>query len=213
MKGLILKDIIAAKKQFSSFLIIIVIFSIITLLTDNVFFSSFIVLFGGIMPVSLISYDDKSRWNSYCDTLPCSRKDVISSKYIFTLILNFSLTLLMTVLLSVKSAGTQTFDFTSIIISSLVILSGSFVFPSVMLPIIIKFGVEKARIIYTAATIVTVAAAAPLSSFALLNLEAEIPEHFQNSMIITALIIFAVSALLLFFSWLISVKIYNGKEF
>lgn len=213
MKGLILKDIISAKKQFSSFLIIFVLFSAVSLLTDSVFFSGFIVLIGGTLPVSLISYDEKSRWNSYCDTLPCSRKAVVGSKYIFTFILNFSLTLLITVLLSAKAIGNQTFDLTAAIISALLILSASLVFPLLMLPIILKFGVDKARIIYIAAMIIIAAVTASLSSVAFLNFEAKIPNNFQNYMLVISLILFIIMMILFFLSWLISVKIYSNKEF
>ena len=86
MKGLLLKDLYMAAKYCRSILLVIVVFLSISFLgEDNLIFGFYPCLFCGMIPASLLSYDERSKWNVYCGTLPYTRAQFVSVKYLFGL--------------------------------------------------------------------------------------------------------------------------------
>ena len=74
MKGLLLKDLYMSEKYCRAFLLIVVIFFGMSLMSGSSFFLlAYPCILVGLIPASLVSYDERERWDVYSGTLPCSR--------------------------------------------------------------------------------------------------------------------------------------------
>ncbi|MDE7281371.1 MAG: ABC-2 transporter permease, partial [Ruminiclostridium sp.] len=66
MKGLILKDLYMTVKYCRIYLLIAVVFIAVSFVgNDSLFFIFYPCLFCGMIPVSLLGYDERSRWLQY----------------------------------------------------------------------------------------------------------------------------------------------------
>ncbi len=75
MKGLLLKDWYMILKYCRAFLVILVIFMGVSAVSESaLFFALYPMILVTMVPVTLMSYEEKSGWNIYCDTMPSTRK-------------------------------------------------------------------------------------------------------------------------------------------
>lgn len=79
MKSLLLKDKIIIKKCFKSYLLIlsILIFSS-SFGKSNYFFTVYACIMSALFSVSILSYDEKTRWDQFFVTLPLSKKQYVA---------------------------------------------------------------------------------------------------------------------------------------
>ena len=151
MKGLLLKDWYQAKTLLPFQLA-----AVIVMMGVSVYGwrngSNFFMLYGcfilGMMPMSLLSYDHSSRWDSYSGTLPVTRTQLVSAKYIVVLVLAGAAAVLtcvvmaLAVLLGASVSGTQAA--VQVIQVLVVMLWGN----TIVLPFLYRFGAEKGRYAY-----------------------------------------------------------------
>lgn len=149
MSALLLKDLYMLKKYCRSTLLMVVIFwgAAIFAADGNLFWIFFPVIVGSITPATLLSYDEKFRWDIYCDTMPISRACAVTEKYVLTLASVLLLTLgsAAAQCLAALKGGSEPAGLAAI--AALVFSVGLFA-PAVMLPAVYKFGIEKGRIVY-----------------------------------------------------------------
>lgn len=207
MKGLLLKDFYMMGKYCRAFLFIIIVFIAVSLAGDqNLFFVTYPVLLGSIIPVTLISYDERSKWCSCADTMPYTRKKIVSSKYLMMLII-----LGISIVLTwgsqwIKMLVTDTLDMGMLegLIKLLVVVG--LVCPSILLPFIFRFGSEKGRIAYY---IVILAACASMtftgSSWGGEEALTAVASRVQGLLLLAVL-------LLAVLSWVLSVHFYEKRE-
>ena len=63
MKGLILKDIYMMMKYCRAYLLIIIVFTAVSFVDNgNLFLVFYPTILCGMIPVNLLSYDERSRW-------------------------------------------------------------------------------------------------------------------------------------------------------
>ena len=87
MKGLLLKDFYVARKHCKVFVIIMAVFMAISFAGDgDLFFLIYPCFLTGMIPVTLLSYDEHSRWSEYSGTLPCSREQIVSESMLWVLL-------------------------------------------------------------------------------------------------------------------------------
>ncbi len=144
MTALIIKDFLVIKKQYLKFFILAIAFLVFN---TNDFTTTFLYIAGSLLPISAIAYDQQTNWDDYCMALPLSVKQIVLSKYILGILATGIMFVFVSVLtyfsnlIFAKSSSvffTLT-PFVGMILSLMVI--------SFYLPFIIKFGVEKARVI------------------------------------------------------------------
>ena len=88
MKGLLLKDYYMLLKYCRPYALIVLIFGVCSLADgSNLFMLAYPAVLCGINSVSLLAYDEKSRWQQYCETMPYTRKQVVDSKYLLSFLL------------------------------------------------------------------------------------------------------------------------------
>ena len=88
MKGLLQKDLYMIWRYGRMLLAVSALFVVFGAFSkgENFFFIIYPVLFAGVLPVTLLSYEERFGWDKYCDTLPLGRKTVVSARYIMTLL-------------------------------------------------------------------------------------------------------------------------------
>ena len=150
MKGLLLKEAYMVKTHGRSYLIFLIIFMGVGLVSNgqSMFYLLYPALLIGMMPVSLLSYDETEHWNITCDTLPVTRADYVTAKYATGFILNIAMILLYLIVFGIRSLtapGLTADDIFSLLSVTAVL---SFLVPSLAMPIIFRLGAEKGRLVY-----------------------------------------------------------------
>ncbi len=148
MKGLILKDLLNLKGNVKFILLFIIMFGFMSSLGDgnvNNFIGVIIVLCT-TMIVSTFSYDDLNKWDSYVLTMPINRNDIVLSKYLTMLIFSFTGVLVSLIVSVTIGYFKNTLILNETLLINALILSISVCFGSLILPLIYKFGTERARL-------------------------------------------------------------------
>ena len=146
MKGLIFKDLYFMLKQKKMFLIPLCIFIPFVFLQgaeSAPFVISYMTLFGGILAISSLSYDDYDGSMAFLMTLPVTRKEYVFEKYIFSLggsLLFWTVaTMFYLVLYASESA-----EILAVGLVLSLMLTG---FQMIMLPVQLKYGGDKGRMV------------------------------------------------------------------
>ncbi len=87
MKGLILKDLYTMRETSRLVLVLITVFTLGLLLPgSNFFICMYPSVMIGLLPVEWVRYDEKIRWHHYSATLPVTRRQYVSAKYLLLLL-------------------------------------------------------------------------------------------------------------------------------
>ena len=208
MKGLLLKDFYVAVKNLKMYLVIALFFIGAAIMDkNNIFFLQFLSLIGGMIPVTLLAYDERSRWTEYSLALPYSEKQIVSGKYIIGIAAPAAVAVLSSMILFVVGHG-----FDEIILFFATSISLSCIIPALCLPFSFKFGVEKGRIAY----FVVLALLVVISAFAGENggdSSAKLPILPENYSAVTVTAILVLTAAVIYaLSWIISVKLIKNRK-
>ena len=213
MKGLLKKEWFVLWNKPVMIILPLALFIIMGFMSKSFVMIMYLPLYAGILPVSLITTDETSRWERFALGMPYSRKDIVSAKYLMSVLLVLGCTALTAVLLLLILNSTLTG--TQYILLIAAALAISVILPSVLLPLNLKFGTAKARIVLA----VLLAVSGCLSAAAFTS-EGEDPfsaiakiTALQIDMRLLALLIIAAAAVLMTVSWAASVMIYRRKQF
>ena len=149
MKGLLLKDWYMVKTYCRTYLLIAVAFIALSFLSDNnMFFVFYPCLLCGMIPVNLLAYDERSRWTQYSGTLPYTKTQIVSGKYLIGLFAQLAILIATGVGQVVKMSVAGDFVFGDFAVLMLLLLIVSTLSSSICLPFVFKLGVEKGRTAY-----------------------------------------------------------------
>lgn len=149
MKGLLLKDFYVAAKHLRSYIALALVFTGVSCVNqENLFFVFYPCLICGMIPVSLLGYDERSKWDAYAMTLPCTRDQVVSAKYLVGLIAGGAVLALVGVVQAARMVVTDTFVLEEYLLLLSMLLVLICVGSSITLPFMFKLGVEKGRVAY-----------------------------------------------------------------
>lgn len=149
MKGLLLKDCYLAWAHFKMYLVMVLAFSLLSVADPGNFFLIFYpCMLCGMIPVNLMAYDERSKWDIYTALLPFSRAQIVASKYIFGLIAQGIILTLVAVVNIVRMtfAGGIDWQYLFDLMSIMIMLAAVSV--ALPLPFIFRSGVEKGRMGY-----------------------------------------------------------------
>lgn len=209
MKGLLLKDFYQLIKYCKMFFLIdIVFFAVAFFSGENLMFICFPVMLSGLLPLTLLGYDERCGWSNYSGTLPYNEKQIVSAKYLIGLIVQTATVAVTAVVLLVKGFADHDQSFLVNMSAICVMFIASLIFPAFCLPLCYKFGTEKGRIFYyiIIAGVTTVG----------MQLYATLAENFEGtgadiSNIILPLILVGI-AILYIVSWIISVLLLKSAK-
>ena len=149
MKGLLLKDWYMVMKYCKAYLLICLVFIGVSIMSDdNFFFILYPCILCGMIPVTLLGYDERSKWDQYCAALPYTKAQIVSGKYLLGMGTQIGMLLLSAVIQVIRMRVSGAFSWKSFssILSMLAILS--FLTPAISLPPMFRWGVEKGRMAY-----------------------------------------------------------------
>ena len=147
MIGLLLKDLFSMRKQVAVMggLVIFYILFGFVLKQPAMVSGMMVALFIGI-PLGLMSYDETSKWDRYALSMPISKKVLIGSKYVISLIF---LTVSLLVMFAVNFLSVAIFPDKmtpeDACMLSLAVMGAGMLYTSIMLPVIYQFGIERSR--------------------------------------------------------------------
>lgn len=206
MKGLLLKEWYMMKKYCKSYLIVAAVFLAVALSGGKGPFAFFPCLLCGMIPLNLQGYDEQSGWIHYSGTLPYTKAQLVSVKYLdglFSLMAFLAAANIIQIIkmsLNPDSASGDSF------ITFELISVFAFACFSVCLPFVFKFGIEKGRIIYFAVIAVLFAGFAVFSqSFTGITENDFAPKPILISLPAAGAVIYALS-------WCLSVALYKKRE-
>ncbi len=145
MKGLLLKDFYLMKTVCRTTILCIVLFAVLSVFsTENLYFFFFPCLIASMLPITLLSYDERDKWTQYAMTLPCSDAELVSGKYVIGLV-SIAAAVLLNMLAQVI-AGKYPQEELAMLAATM--LAVSLIGPAILYPLIFKFGIEKGRLFY-----------------------------------------------------------------
>jgi len=149
MKGLLLKDWYMMKKYCRYYLFVSIGFIILSMISSgNMFFVFYPCLLCGMIPVNLLGYDERSRWTEYVGTLPYTKTQIVSAKYLIGLFTQIALLTVICITQGVKMSIEGNFILKEFLVLTMLLLIMASVASSLTLPFVFKYGVEKGRAAY-----------------------------------------------------------------
>ena len=202
MKGLMKKEFLMLWRASRAFALICVVFIAMSAVSqDNIIFLFMPIMISGLLPSTLLSYDERCKWQEFSGALPVSRAQLVSAKYLLGLgCMTVVLVVTVVVHLIVRRYPTEML---------LMMLGGvyglSLFISAVSLPMMFKFGVEKGRLWYYATLILVGGASGASAGVATDVFNEGLPSYIW--------LIFAFGVVIYALSWLLAIRFYQKREF
>lgn len=149
MKGLLQKDLIMLWHSCKSFLLLMVVFAGACLyFPDNPFYMVYPMILSGVLPVTILSYEERCGWTEYCKILPLSPKMIVGEKYVFAGITTGTALVLLAVVQSISLGMEGCFAWDALLFRVGALLALGLFGSATLLPLMFRFGTEKGRIAY-----------------------------------------------------------------
>lgn len=137
MAGLLYKDFCVLRRQLWSMLLLVAVFCFIP--NGGRFdLGMFFVMYTALLPMSLMAFDERARWDKLVLMLPVTRREVVMGKYVA----GWCLTALAGVLYVAGRSLHGTPDLNRVLLT----LSVTLILQAVLYPCLFRFGVEKGRL-------------------------------------------------------------------
>lgn len=199
MKGLLLKDFYGLRSFGKTSLLVIAIYAGISIFSGGAsYFSSMAIVFCAMLPLTSVSIDEQAKWNAYAQCMPITRRQTVGSKYLMVLLIVLACAVFS---LAISMFATQWEEtFYTVLLS----LSIAIIINALILPLVFRFGVEKARLLVMVVFLVCFMGIMLFLSSDMDNLDIA----FET----TSLILPAVAAALFAGSFFVSARIVEAKE-
>ncbi len=216
MKALFEKDLRLILIRKSTLVIFLVIGVIFTWSFSSTFSGAYLTMLGTMLALSTISYDDSDNCMSFIFTLPCTRRQYVLEKYIFIYGFSFVAGLVGLLIIVVSSLAMKNpvnevliAEILSSELPILVITGG------LMIPLQLKFGPEKSRIVLLSLMGIIFAAGYLLSQLAVVgHVLGSIRDAMDNVNPIAAFAgLLGILILLTAVSIMITTRIMDNKEY
>ena len=144
MKGLILKDLYVTVSAFRSLVLILLVFCGVGIaVPGTAFYIPYIAAIPGTLASSMIQIEERERWNCFAACLPVTRRQMITAKYLYALIMVCGGAVLATLVYLIQALRTD--SSVEIFPVFLQCMAIGLVLPAVNLPINVIFGTVKTR--------------------------------------------------------------------
>ena len=201
MKGLILKDFLNMRKTIGFVGLLTVFYTALSIVNKSPWLLNFLtVMLAVIFPPNALAYDERAKWDVYALTRPVSRRHIVLSKYIVGLIpaaLGCALSIAAQCLFSLSEP-------LDAVVNSLLFFCIGIILLAVTLPILFKYGSEKARLVMMTAIL--------LPMFLSFLFQGSLDAASQTAIRALPVVIPAAAAAALALSIAVSLGIYRKKE-
>ncbi len=148
MSGLITKDICQLKQRKEQFLLFVIMAVFMGFAMDGTFVIGYLTLLGFTMALGTLSYDELDNGLTFIMTLPIKRKTFVSEKYLFcfaTACIFWAFSYIIYIV--VDALRHIPLDPVSELPFAIAFLPAMMIITSVMIPIQLRFGSQRSRII------------------------------------------------------------------
>ena len=209
MKGLLLKDWYAIKSYCLYTLFIVLVFALLGgAMQGNFFFTFYPLIFISVIAMNLIAYEEKEKWDQYAATLPYTKAQIVSSKYIVSLCLGLCTVVLSGISQYVGMIVSNTYNTEKLLSYLMIFVSLALLPAAFLLPFIYKFGVNKGRIAYYVVIIVSCGVIGGIASVDSIGSASAV----SASQISIFVIVAVASAVIYALSWMLSIRFYQNRE-
>ena len=149
MSGLIVKDFLILRKTLRSYLLILAIYVAVAFLGywSASFVGGFMMVMVAMLPMNVFAYDKQAKWDVYGLSLPVGRTKTVAARYLAVLIMFAASAVLTTVLgVALNIAGRMEERLEEYLLSCAICVVIAMLINAIMLPLLYKFGPERARI-------------------------------------------------------------------
>ena len=218
MKGLFVKDLYLLSKQKNYVLCLLAISVFLLFRANNAtFVSSYMTILGSFLALATISYDEMNQGRTFLFTLPITRSMYVSSKYVTGIVICLAAWGLSVVFTgAAMAAGRISSSWEEWLLSCVMFLGVGFLFDALMIPIQLKFGADRGRIVLLVVMLGCVFLGMTAGNMIQkMQLDVSGPVAFLNGLspvglgLLAAVVVLAALAI----SWLISMGIMRKKEF
>lgn len=207
MRGLLLKEWYMMKAYCRYYLVCGMIFTILSVMSKgNMFFVFYPCILCGMIPINLLSYDERSRWLQYSAVLPYTRSQIVSAKYLAGLLSQVLVLVVMGIAQGVKMAAEGEFMTDSFFVMMLLVLIIAAFSSAIPLPFCFKLGVEKGRIAYYVMIGFVCTASVAATHF----FQEQMQQEIRPNVLLTVLAVLGVCAYAL--SWYLSIRFFEKRE-
>ena len=152
MKGLLLKDFYTLLKQMYLYLIFIVLLSLIPEM--NLF--RIASVYAAMLPITVIGFDERSKWDHLAIMMPYSKRDLVMSKYVIGY-LGIAVCSVISLIIQAVVVTIANQPFTVELALTIVLTSfAALAILAINLPFMFWLGVERGRIVFMVLIAVTV---------------------------------------------------------
>ena len=207
MKGLLKKDWYMAKRYCRSYILIVLVYGVLGSLPSGSFLRALPGVMAAMIPVTILAYDERSHWEEYSMTLPCTAKQMVGSKYLLGIGFQLVALLISTVSYVIYAKTNNCFSAPELMgnVSSMLMLS--VLAGSLCLPVMFRWGVEKGRIAYYAVIVLAMIVSSVITALQENGAFAAVNRHAWAPLLpITA------AAALELGSWRLSVRFYAKRR-
>ena len=141
MEALLLKDLCVLWKQMRMMLLILAFLSVV----GGAFNSVFVVVWCALLPYTAIAYDERSHWDQLAAMMPYSKRDIVLSKYVLGWLCMAAAGFLCLAARVALGRFLESEVDASIVLVSLCL---GVISLDVTLPAVMRFGVERGRMIF-----------------------------------------------------------------
>lgn len=149
MSGLIVKDFLILRKTLRSYLLILAIYVAVAFAGywSASFVGGFMMVMVAMLPMNVFAYDKQAKWDVYGLSLPVGRTKTVAARYLAVLIMFAASAVLTTVLgVALNIAGRMEERLEEYLLSCAICVVIAMLINAIMLPLLYKFGPERARI-------------------------------------------------------------------
>lgn len=200
MLGLLLKDIYNIRKQAVWYLAMTVLFCVLSVASKNIAFTSALgILVTVSMPLTAIAYEERDGWQKFVVASGTKAGAIVGEKYLLgTAFALVSIIAYAVAFMFADVAENAAAEFVTPVCMQFVVLA-------LVLPMVFRFGVERARVYMIVAVVVLMAA-----FIAVMPLLGKMP--FDGGLVF-AVCAAVVTVAAVCISLAVSVRIYKSKEF
>ena len=208
MLGLVYKDLMVMRRTLLLYGAMGIVYGYIAIYGDQygmVF--ALMMIVSAMVPVSAISYDERSKWDKIVNTMPLSRKEVVLSKYVLAILL----TAISSVIIFAFYMLVPEMPLEEKAVITAVMAMMAMIYQAALMPVMFKFGSEKGRTMMLAILFVPAVLIFAIGEMNIIDVNAAISFLERNEAMIPYLM--AGFVLVIYsLSMALSVKIYEKKD-
>ena len=213
MKGLLIKDVLIMRNQKSTSLLIVLMGVMMSIYMQSSAVIGYLMMIGGMLSLSTISYDEHENGLRYLFSLPVTRKEYVKEKYLFCIAWVIICMICGSLVCYLIMVFKKQVDMTELFATALTMFCVILVILAVSIYARIRYGSEKSRII-----IYIFFGGISLIGFVLSKFisaeEVMAIERFVSTNAVTLMVILPIAAAIIYLiSYLVSARYMEKKEF